>query len=198
MINQWIANIVGVVVLGTLMDMVIPKGNLKAYTRFFIGLITLMVILQPILSLLGHLPEFERIFWSKTIAAELETINIQSDAIEASQTKYLMELYKSRFEEDIVNRVKKYIPGSNVSALVTLEESNDHDEDIFYVNRIDLTIGYSNPLKIKPIEIAIDSKSDIEKKASPQESENIDYGTLKKHLSDTYEIEESRIYISNE
>ena len=34
MINQWIANIVGVIVLGTLMDMIIPKGNLKPILVF--------------------------------------------------------------------------------------------------------------------------------------------------------------------
>lgn len=198
MINQWIANIVGVVVLGTLMDMVIPKGNLKAYTRFFIGLITLMVILQPVLKLLGYLPEIERNLWSNTIAAELKTINTQARDIEINQKEYFMELYKNRFEEDVIRRVEKYIPNSNASALVIIEESND--EDMFYIKRIDITIGYSRSLKIKPVEIVVDSGPDVKENEPPQKSEDSigdDYEMLKKHLSDTYEIEKSRIYISN-
>ena len=52
--NQWIANILGVVVLGILMDMIIPTGNTNDYTRFLIGLIMLLVMLQPVIKLIGQ------------------------------------------------------------------------------------------------------------------------------------------------
>lgn len=197
MLTQWIANIVGVAALGTLMDMVIPKGNLKTYTRFFIGLITLLIILQPILKLLGQLPNLEKKLWSDMIAAELQVSYTPSQAIEINQKEYLMELYKKRVEEDVVRRVEKYVPNSIVSSIVTVDELEQ--EGMINIKRIDVFIGYSKDesLGIKPVEISIGSKSKDQESKPFQTRENENYDELKKHLSDTYEIEESRIYINN-
>lgn len=197
MINQWISNIVAVVILATLLDMVLPNGNLKKYTKFFIGLITILVILQPIIKLTGNYPQFIKNLWTKQLDAELQTMNVQSKALEINQEKYLMELYKNRLEEDVVSRVKRYIPNLDVSANVTLD--NVQDQDTFLLSQIDITIGSSNSLKIKPVEINIGDKFSTEKEVLSHlnfEDINIDFETIKEHLSTTYEIDKSRIYIN--
>ena len=199
MINQWIANIVGVIVLGTLMDMIIPKGNLKTYTRFFVGLVTMLVILQPLLKLIGHYPDFRSNLWFKTMEAELETITTRNQALEINQENLLMQLYKDKLEEDVIRRVKKYLSdATNVSATITISEPDD--ENIYSINRIDVTIGGHNPLEINPVEISIGSKSTRYEKTTTNQSEyeKKDYQMIKEDLSDAYEIDDSRIYISNE
>lgn len=197
MINQWISNIVAVVILATLLDMVLPNGNLKKYTKFFIGLITILVILQPIIKLTGNFTQFTKGLWRKQIDAELETMNVQSRALEINQEKYLMELYENRLEEDIISRTKKYIPDLDVSANVTLAKMQD--QDMFSLSRIDITIESSKFLKIDPIEIRTDNNLPTDNETSSQSTlgdTNIDFEAIKEHLSTTYEIDKSRIYIN--
>ena len=124
-------------------------------------------------------------------------MNVQSKALEINQEKYLMELYKNRLEEDVVSRVKRYIPNLDVSANVTLD--NVQDQDTFLLSQIDITIGSSNSLKIKPVEINIGDKFPTEKEVLSHlnfKDINIDFETIKEHLSTTYEIDKSRIYIN--
>ncbi|NLN41650.1 MAG: stage III sporulation protein AF [Clostridiales bacterium] len=197
MLNQWISNMVAVVILATLLDMVLPNGNLKKYTKFFMGLITILVILQPIIKLTGNFPQLTKNLWIKQIDAELEAMNVQNKALEINQEKYLIELYKNRLEEDVVSRVKKYTPELEVSANVTLDKNQD--QDMFSLSQIDITIGTSDSLKIEPIEIRIDDKLPTEKEVSSHsnfQDNDIDFETIIEHLSTTYEIDKSRIYIN--
>lgn len=197
MINQWISSIVAVVILATLLDMVLPNGNLKKYTKFFIGLITILVILQPIIKLTGDYSQFTKSLWIHQLDAEFETMNVQSKALEINQEKFLMELYKDRLEEDIVSRIDKYTSDLDVSVNVTLDKTQD--QNIFSLSRIDITIGASNALEIEPVDISIGDKLPVKKEILSNlnlQDTDIDIKAIKEDLSTTYEIDKSRIYIN--
>ncbi len=202
MIKEWIVNIIGIVALGILMDMIIPTGNIKSYTRFFIGLITLLVILQPLLKVLGQFSEFGDIFTTGpigSIAAELDNVDNKIQTVAINHDKYLRELYKSNLEEDMVARLKDYIPDTEPSATVWIDDSGDGD--MFSIERVDIVLEHSNYINIIPVDISIGSRSgdgsDGEKPYERDGFMDIDYEKIRKYLSDTYEIEESRIYINN-
>ena len=95
--NQWIANILGVVVLGILMDMIIPTGNTKAYT-VFIGLIMLLVMLQPVIKLNRAVSKLQRQLVVSKNSSGIEAIDTTTYAVELDQEKHLMRMYKSRLE----------------------------------------------------------------------------------------------------
>lgn len=195
--NQWIANILGVVVLGILMDMIIPSGNTKAYSRFFIGLVMLLVMIQPVLKLVGRFPEYSDSFWMTKIAPELGAIDTSSQAIELNREEHLLRMYKSRLEEDVVERVKAYMPDTDVSAYVALEKSQGATS--YIIDTIQVFLGSKDPYRVKGVEIFVDLGGEGQKGAPSTEirSESDDVLPLKKHLSETYEIDESRIYIDS-
>jgi stage III sporulation protein AF len=193
--NQWIANILGVVVLGILMDMIIPTGNTKAYTRFFIGLIMLLVMLQPVIKLIGQFPNYSDSLWLAKIAPELEAIDTTTYSVELDQEKHLMRMYKSRLERDVLDRARAYISDVDVTANVNLVKSQG--PATFEIDSIQVFLGPPDPYKVQEVEISIDLDDSSEKKKQHLDTQDElkDFSHLKKHLSDTYEIEESRIHI---
>lgn len=193
MINKWIANIVVIAILGVLLDMILPSGNLKSYTRFFVGLMSIIVILQPILRINHELPELEKHIWSQTMAMELESFNTQSQKIQADQESYVMELYRNRLEEHVITQVKTLTKDSNVGAEITLAKAQGQES--YIIHRMDVTIGPTNLVEIEPIKI--NPNSDEEEKVYIHDSEREDLGSIKKHLSQIYEIEESKIFIKS-
>ncbi|MFY9178058.1 MAG: stage III sporulation protein AF [Caldicoprobacterales bacterium] len=197
MIKQWILNIIAVVVLGTLLDMVIPSGNIKKYTKFFIGLISILAILQPIIKMTGNIPQLTKDIWIRQLDAELETMSIESKDLEKSQEKYLLELYKSRLEEDIINRLNQYVPDSEVLVIATLEKVEG--QEMFLLSRIDINIGPSKQVNIEPVEIIVgDRLSEGGSFNSQINNQEVDknFETIKEYISNTYEIDKSRIYIN--
>jgi stage III sporulation protein AF len=196
--NQWISNILGVVVLGIFMDMIIPTGNTKSYARFFIGLIMLLVMIQPVVNLLGQFPSYSENLWSVKIDPELETIDTASHIIELNQEKHLQRMYKSRLEKDVIERTRLYIPDVDVTADVTLVESQG--PAAYEIDSIQIILEPRDLYKIQEIEISVDLEADCQRKKHLKDTQKEIEGLrqLKKHLSETYGIEESRIHISSE
>lgn len=196
MFNHWVANILGVIVLGVLVDMIMPSGNTKTYTRFFLGLLTILVIIQPISNAFNGFSEYLNKFWSLEVNPKLETMNYERDNMEMDQKKYLVDIYKGRLEEDIRKRARGFIDDESISVNIELKDINE--EEFYEIDSIYLYLGLTTDFIIEPVEIAIDSGGQV--KQNPQLQEDIlnqdnNYSSLKKHLSSAYEIEESRIYI---
>lgn len=77
MFSTWIAGIVGISVIGILVDIVVKSGETEKYVKGVFGLFTLFVIVSPLPKLLEQSFSFEEIF-----DFELQTTNVDDDYIE--------------------------------------------------------------------------------------------------------------------
>ncbi|NLJ41890.1 MAG: stage III sporulation protein AF [Clostridiales bacterium] len=193
MVSQWIAKIVGVAVLGTLADMVIPSGKLKTFTRFFTSLIALLIIIQPIANFLGDFPQHQGIFLFDSFTGELDSSDIYNRSVETRNKEYIKNIYVSKLEMDIAQRIEKYLPEQEFSVFVTVVETAK--EDIYALDKIKIALGERKDIKIAPIGIDIGAKDSINEDMAVLVWGGRDFKELKENLSDTYEIDESRIYI---
>lgn len=94
--NQWTKNIVIAVIIGTIIEMLLPKTKNKKYIKVVLGIYILFCILNPVV---GKQINFENVF-NKFAVNESKTI--------AKSTEYDNELNEN-FEEKIKEYINKKI-----------------------------------------------------------------------------------------
>ena len=90
--NQWTKNIVIAVIIGTIIEMLLPKTKNKKYIKVVLGIYILFCILNPVV---GKQINFENVFnqfavnESKTIAKSTEYDNELNENFEEKIKEYI-------------------------------------------------------------------------------------------------------------
>ncbi|WP_047984165.1 stage III sporulation protein AF [Ornithinibacillus californiensis] len=95
---NWVAQIIIFILLATIIDLLVPTGGMKKYIKFVIGLILILIFLQPIFYLfkVDIQQAVERSFTSlvedDSKSSKVENlIEIQKSEIESSTSAYILE-----------------------------------------------------------------------------------------------------------
>lgn len=129
--NAWIISIVGVVVLGVLVDVMLPEGNTAKYIKGVFGLIALAVMIAPLPKLFNKEFNFESLIGENT--AQIQTDN--------NFIKDIMADYKSK----IVDKIEKVLDDEGVEyeyVIVYLDNTQ-----VYEIDYISICLrNYSNQL----------------------------------------------------
>ncbi len=96
-LSNWILQIIIYMILAMLVDLILPSSTLKKYVKLVVGLLLILIILQPILSIfkvdVHHLvDQIIRTNSDPTIETNIENqMNQQKSEIEQIQTAYVLE-----------------------------------------------------------------------------------------------------------
>jgi stage III sporulation protein AF len=166
--KNWIISIVTIIIFSSLADILLPKGNLKKLAKLVIGLVVIIIILNPILLLVNHQTDV-----SSSISNYMNSFNVKKDnysTVTNSYSKGTLELYK----ENLINSIeleiqrdcnKKY---KIVSLVINEQQSSS---EFLFVNAITLSpiISTFQVKKVKKINIgsqqASESKEEFYDKA---------------------------------
>ncbi|WP_047979947.1 stage III sporulation protein AF [Ornithinibacillus contaminans] len=95
---QWVSQIIVFILVATIIDLLIPAGSMKKYIKFVVGLVLILLFLQPIFHLVNFDIEeavsssFSELFEDNPQAANLENlIELQKNEIESSSSAYILE-----------------------------------------------------------------------------------------------------------
>ncbi|KMK76989.1 stage III sporulation protein AF [Alkalihalobacillus pseudalcaliphilus] len=155
----WLTNIILLILLATILELLLPKNALQKYVKMVVGLLLLIVLLQPVFTIFTE--DFDR--WLYQIAANQskeensmeELINLQKREIELGQSAYI----------------------SKQMADLLLEEVNGHLKTTYGLVVVDLHIefneGYqpgsqSSVEDIASIQVQIQPVSESELKEEPE------------------------------
>lgn len=189
MLNRWIMNIVAIAIFATLIDMILIETHTKKYVGFFVGLVIIIIVLQPIYKFINSIPNL-----GDRVSAEVEQWNFEGKEMDGSgfeNNKHIEELYKRNLEKDISQRIKSYLPDQSVWTTVTVKKGQD--KDYFSLETIRISIGSQDTLGIEPVIIIPAGSEADNENIQGVNSELMEI--IQKDLSRTYEIEESGIYI---
>lgn len=207
-LSEWAEQVVVAVVIGSIIEMILPNNNTKKYIKMVIGIYILFTIIYPIINNKDKLSmnnidinkfsdnnynlnnqEFTEVNQEsmderlqKLYIDELEK-NIQSKVLEEGFSIYSCKVDADLFEKDDEKGIKNI-------RIVLLEkvnkDNNIKDENQLNVNKID-------DIKIK---VGLDKKINGKNKEENIKISNSDINELKKTLGEYYEIESNRINIS--
>lgn len=174
-INSWVQGVIIAVIISTIIEMILPDGNIKKYVRTVIGAYIVFIIVSPIITkLTGKEINLE--------AFEMPEIKQQQDNISIDTNAYIENTYINKMKEDIIENIEtKGYKVANISIEIDKTEENYGNISVIRLQILKQEEKQSN---IEPIEINIDNEikhNEIIKQSKIDE--------LKEFLQSTYGTE---------
>lgn len=182
-INSWVQGIIIAVIISTIIEMILPDGNIKKYIRTVIGSYIVFVIASPIITKLTG----KEISLETYKLPEIETYQVGS----IDTNSYIESTYIDKIKQEI----KTTIEEKGYSAIKVDIEIETGDENYGNIQKINLLLTSETiqENKIKPIEINIEKNVERE-----EETTNEEFEELKQELKETYGTPLENIYIRRE
>lgn len=196
-ITNWAEGIIVAVIIGTIIEMILPNGKSKKYIKVVIGIYILNMIISPVISkITGNSLEIS----SSEVKSFLESDSkYVTSNLENTNDNNIEKIYKSKLEEDIKRKVQD--KGYEVNKIVLQIELENHDEKEYGKIKnmqINLNKKISNETKensvlINNIQIDFNNGTQQENLQNITEEEK---KQLKEYIADTYEISEESVDIN--
>lgn len=210
-ISSWAQQIIFAVIIGTILQMLLPEGKNKKYIKIVIGVYVLFAVISPVIG--------------KNIDLNLDEFNLSANSAESSLDEtsqdQINNLYTTNLKQDIILKLKNKGYGCenvnlktnenyevleiSVTGIYELKDDNDKDSEKSNSNQNDKTnndnsqsaktnIAKVNSVVINEVQIGEKENSikDQVVKGIPTSEEK----DLKEYLSETYNVKEKNISIS--
>ena len=213
-ISNWAGGIVVAVIIGTVIEMILPSGNSKKYIKVVIGIYVLFTIVSPVITkFTGETIEVSDILDLDKYVEEAEDVAIQNTVQSNNQ---IMEVYSSGIQEDLKAKIeaKGYMVNSidigiandesysitDITIDVEKEEKVDGNEMVENeenTGEADSTNKVEQIENVNKVEISIADDSTNSNKNSNEDSlSNSEKKELKEYLSSVYEVNKNNIIIN--
>lgn len=186
-ISSWASGLIVAVIIGTIIEMIIPDNKNKKYIKVVIGFFIIYTIMAPII---GDLDDFS--LDVNQLLSEYtsdKTITTSSNSIDLN----LQNVYKQNIEKDIEIKLKDF--GYSISKINT--EIDFKEENYGMINSISVRLKPNNNQNNSIInnieEVEINVGTQKEQKIESNNNPEID--EIKKYLNNNYGIELNKIYI---
>jgi stage III sporulation protein AF len=192
-ITAWITEIILLILLAVVLELLLPNSNLRQYVRMVVGLLLLLALLNPVLSLFNI--DIEKVFYesqtSTTITDETikKSIKNKKSEIQASQRAYIEEQIAVQMKNDVKgeiderynmvvaevtvalsNEQKDKAPANIAGVYVRLAENNKNDEQQSQL--------------VEPVDpVTINTSEQSNDKSSEQQNQKADRGKYPEILS---------------
>lgn len=210
-ISSWAQQIIFAVIIGTILQMLLPEGKNKKYIKIVIGVYVLFAVISPVIG--------------KNIDLNLDEFNLSVNSAESSLDEtsqdQINNLYTTNLKQDIILKLKNKGYGCenvdlktnenyevleiSVIGLYELEDDNDKDSEKSNSNQNDKTnndnsqSAKSNIAKVNSVvinEVQIGEKENSIKDQVVKGIPTSEEKNLKEYLSETYNVKEKNISIS--
>ena len=224
-LSDWAGGIIIAVIIGTVIEMILPEGNSKKYIKMVIGIYVLFTIISPIITkVMGENIQVSNILDLDTYVKEAEESAQVQNTINNNNQESIMAIYISGLESDIKAKVEE--KGFNVNN-IDVGILDDESYKIEYINlKVEATIPIeshgvesngdndSNKNVVKSNKEIIEKVDEIEKvkissnkKEEEQNSKTTEKSNeellsylekqeIKDYLSSVYEVNEENITIN--
>lgn len=195
-LREWILQIVSMFVFVSLLEIVLPNGQMKKYIDMIIGLLIIIVIINPFINLIFKDIDIERNIL--TLPEINDSTQENSDILELQQDQ-MKSVYAFRVQEDIMKIIEEKTNYKVLNAEVeTIDELED--EDFGMVTKVYLYVDEKQDLQSDEKQgVNIKSIENINVNLSTNqnnEDEFSDFSNIKKIIGEKYGVADDNIYIS--
>jgi len=204
-ISQWVRQIVIVVMFAAFVDFLIPENNFLKYVKVFLGLLVMIVILNPLIPFFQSNVSFDEIPFIYEELIDNKGIIYESDILNKTNNELTIAEYKAKIENYFSQKIAEITSYDIKNVTVKINEDFS-SQDFGKINQIEITVSKNspNPLtgrnliqdKISINKVKIDDKllesSALIEKSKDEFKEIINYLTL------TFDIPEENIFLSLE
>lgn len=185
-IYSWLKNLVLIFVLITMVELVMPKGNMRRYINFVIGLLIIYAVISPFINYSNLDFQLDR-----EVFRNLDNQIVYSEDILEGHETQIESLYK----EKIAREIKTFVEDNTeyiISSLVV--EIDKTDENYGAISYLNITIfDEDEAVEDKEIEIKVQPVV-LEYNIKKEESD--EFLDIKELISDRYAVDKELINIS--
>lgn len=221
-ISDWTGGIIVAVVIGAVIEMILPEGNSKKYIKVVIGVYVLFTIVSPVITkFTGKTVQVSDILdLDKYIEETEESMKVQNTIQDSNQSS-ILEVYSSGIKDDMKAKIEaKGYKVNDIAIEVANDESYSITSIVVEVEEIDSESeeetntqaeenNTSNKVEevesVNKIEISITENDEDTNKTNTNSDENKENKNslssskqkeLKEYLSGVYEVQEENITIN--
>ncbi len=215
-ISNWAEAIIIAVIIGTIIEMLLPEGSSKKYIKVVVGVYILFTIISPVITKFsGKTLQVSDILDLDKYIEEVEQKQTAQNLLQEENSASIRDIYAGNLKADIQNKLKGK---GYVVTSITLDVGYD---DNYTLHQIKLSVdkeddnknkekeeenttniaNATNTVNIQAInEISISISNTVTETNSKEETSksnlsNSDKNKIKEYLSSIYEINEKNILI---
>lgn len=207
-LSDWAEAIIIAVIIGTIIEMLLPEENCKKYIKVVIGIYVMFTIVNPIITKISgkEITVSEILELDEYISQAEESIKTQNE-IEIENENNIMEMYVSGIKQDIkLNIEEKGYVVTNVD--IEIEDNKNYKikkiiVDVENIMKEENTDEKNEIEKIEMVnDITINISNDIVQNNEQENSNNKNLLSftqkqeLKEYLNQRYEIDKNNIIIN--
>ncbi|MCI8361903.1 MAG: stage III sporulation protein AF [Clostridia bacterium] len=200
-ITSWIQGIIIAVIIGSIIEMLIPNGNSKKYIKVVIGVYIVFSIVSPVISkFTGNEFKLDSIIDINKYEDKIASYEVDTKNLENTNNSNIKEVYILNLKKDIKAKIedKGYIVNSIQIEIENTEEYKPKNIDITISKRQSKEKIEEN--KVNEIE-KINIEVKIENNTNNETSEMIrlterEINEIKEYISSIYEIDKKDININ--
>lgn len=198
-ITSWVQGIIIAVIIGTILEMLLPNGNSKKYIKVVIGVYIVFNIVSPIISkFTGSEFKLDSVidinkYEDKISSYEIDTKNLENTNNSNIKEVYILNLkkdIKAKIEEKgyILNTIQIEIENTdeykvkNINMTISKKENDKEEKKVNEIEKVDIQVKIENN--------AIEETTEMIRLTEKEKSE------IKDYISSVYEINKNNININ--
>lgn len=191
-IKSLVSNLSVIVIIGVIVDIIMPKSSYRKYSKFVFGLILVLVILKPIFNIVSSGEDLSNLVLLDGVRIEESLLVKQTEHYKMDQDKQIDKIYKQNLEASIASNLNAAFNLKNTE--VNLSFYNDDDrQSSKRIYSIDiLTEKQNNTESIEPIIIVLQGQS----KSVASLFNDKEIKSIKNFLRELYDIDNELISIN--
>ncbi|TLS36369.1 stage III sporulation protein AF [Pseudalkalibacillus caeni] len=201
-ISDWIANIILLILIATILELLLPNSSLERYVKMVIGLMLIAVIITPVLSIFSkdfdqmlRSVHFDQLVPSKTLENSIEN---KKSEIQASNRAYILEQMAVQMENQVEEELRKKY-GLEIKAMdVELSSGAETSQEAEKIEKITVVLDESGQSgEDKTVPVVKEVKIDLSKKQNEQVKHN-KTNTITYFLADKWGVYPNQIDLQSE
>lgn len=187
-ISSWAQQIIFAVIIGVIIQMLLPEGKSKKYIKIVIGVYVLFSVINPVVG--------------KDIDLNLENLalNIETNTseTEVNTGDSINEIYVTNLNQDIVSKLKNKGYGCEKVELKTNDKYEIESLKVIGIYELNEEEETENNTTINEVvinEVQIGEKKNSIKEQVVKGISSSEESELKKYLNETYGVKEKKIII---
>lgn len=198
-ITSWVQGIIIAVIIGTILEMLLPNGNSKKYIKVVIGVYIVFNIVSPIISkFTGSEFKLDSVIDINKYEDKISSYEIDAKNLENTNNSNIKEVYilnlkkdiKAKIEEKgyIVNTIQIEIENTdeykvkNINMTISKRENKKEEQKVNEIEKVNIEVKIENN--------AIEETTEMIRLTEKEKSE------IKDYISSVYEINKNNININ--
>ncbi len=185
-LRNWIINIITIIIFIVIVEALVPSDKFKKYVKLVTGLVLIIIIMNPIISLINDKYSLGQIAINTFGNLEKNQIEIDSNLSKIQNTQ-VISIYKQRLGQDIKEKISEITGINNAHVNINIE-ADGNNKKFGQILNLEIVLYTSN-------KIMENNQTDIAVNNINIMSEDQLCKKLIQELSTTYGISQDKINI---